>query len=118
MNALIVALPSNVTVTGDPKLTLTIPLPKGLNLICNCKSEVEAIDWMDLVNQSIVTARTLKKRPSSSGKNKRRDVIVNKDGEEDGETLRKWDKSKQTVDVLSSALKEVRGLRPTRRRCA
>ena len=100
--------PGKAVVTGEPKLTLTIPLPKGLSLTCNCKSEVDALDWMDMVNQSIITARSTKKRPSSSGKQKRRDVIVSKDGDggEDDGTLRKWEKSKGTIDVLTKALKE------------
>jgi cGMP-dependent protein kinase len=100
--------PGKAVVTGSPeKITVTIPLPKNLSLICNCKTEVEAIDWMDLINESIVTARSLKKRASNaSGRVKRRTVIVNDTGDDHTAPpqVPKWDKSKDTVATLSKAL--------------
>ncbi|GMH93460.1 hypothetical protein TL16_g12634 [Triparma laevis f. inornata] len=98
--------PGKTVVTGAPeKITVTIPLPKNLSLICNCKSEVEAIDWMDLINESIVTARSLKKRASGTGRVKRRTVIAGTHSDTtEIPRVQKWDKSKDTVAALSKAL--------------
>ena len=104
--------PGFAVVTGSPKVGLRVPLPKGLSLTCTCSTEVESMDWMELINQSITIARKNKKRTrdssSGKGKGKRMVIVAEKDDDDDESDFgqgKKWEKSAQTVAAMTKALK-------------
>ena len=64
------------------------------------------MDWVDLINQSIAIAKKSKKRGSvvNKSKKKRAVIVAESAKEEDAGPARKWEKSAETIDVLSKAL--------------
>ena len=63
-------------VTGDPKVDLRVPLAQGMSLNLICSSEVETMDWMELINQSITIARKGKNRGSVVSKTKKKRTVI------------------------------------------
>jgi len=100
--------PGYAIVSGTPAIELKIPLPKGLYLICNCTSEVDCMDWMELINKSIALSKKGGRgRASTAGKTRGKRMVIVADhlDEENGVEAKKWKKSAKTLEVLNGALK-------------
>ena len=106
--------PGMAIVTGSPKKTLTVPLPKNVTLTCKCSSEAEALVWMNLINRSITIAKGDQRKRCSSlspiKKSKKRHVIVSDTtgacSDAKLPTPEKiWTKGSKTTAIIKKALK-------------
>jgi len=109
--------PSLASTQNEDLSSINIPVPVGSGeLVCKCSSEIDALDWIEKINESIKVSKQqaaeAQENGNSSGKSKgkkKRKVIAlqssTTSNENGGMGSRVWKKQAETAKTLEDAVK-------------